>query len=184
VLLYQWYVNDIEVIADRPNETRIWHRWSGHERLRRTSFLYYFLDHRVNALLPAPDRSYVDYLLQDFHLGTAEWSEFERYFHAFAVRAAEVARRRVLLMYPQVPFRGEYPLRALHDLMKTIAAPHILTIPPAAWITSAGHIEADTAAPWSLALRVPREPTATCVENTRVLAHIRKGERAGDRART
>ena len=164
VLLYQWYVNDIEVMSHRPDETRVWQRWAGHAWLRQTSYLYYFLDEQAQALLPSPDRWYVDYILQDFHPGTAEWTEFERCFHAFAVRAAQAARRRIMVLYPQVPYRDRYPLQSVHDLMKTLASPHMLSIPPTAWIRSAGTIDSDTTAPWALALRVPPGAAGTFVE--------------------
>jgi hypothetical protein len=169
VLLYQWYVNDIEVMSHRPNDARVWQRWPGHEWLRQTSYLYYFLDHRAHALLPLPGRSYSDYILQDFRPGTAEWSEFERCFHAFAVRAAQAAARRIMILYPQVPYRDRYPLQSVHDMMKTLASPHLLSIPPAAWIRSAGTLDSDAAAPWALALRVTPGDAATLVETREYL---------------
>ncbi len=164
VLLYQWDVNDVELMSHRPDETRVWQRWAGHAWLQQASYLYYFLDHRAHALLPPPGGSYVDYILQDFHPGTAEWSEFERCFHAFAVRAAQAAARRIMILYPQVPYRDRYPLQSVHDLMKTLASPHMLSIPPTAWIRSAGTMDSDAAAPWALASRVTPGLAATFVE--------------------
>ena len=165
VLIYQWYVNDIEVMSPfRPDRTRRWQQWAGHEWLRRTSYLYFFLDQRAGALLPSPGRSYVNFILQDLRAGTPEWAEFERYFHAFAVRAATIAKRRILLLYPQVPFKDRYPLQPLTDLMRTAAGPHTLAIPLAAWIRSGGAIENDTAAPFAVALRVPAGPSAMLLE--------------------
>jgi hypothetical protein len=169
VLLYQWYVNDVEVMPHRPDETRVWQRWAGHAWLQQTSYLYYFLDHRARALLPPPGRSYADYILQDFHPGTAEWSEFERCFHAFAVRAAQAAARRIMILYPQVPYRDRYPLQSVHDLMKTLASPHMLSIPPTAWIRSAGTMDRDAAAPWALVSRVTPGLAATFVETREYL---------------
>lgn len=153
VLVYQWYVNDIEVVSNRPERTRDWQRWRGHEWLRQTSYLYYFLNHRAMELLPGPDRSYADYITQDFVPGSAEWAEFERYFHAFAIEAAAFAPRRVMVLYPQVPFRDRYPLQPVHDRMKAMADPHELSIPPAAWVRLAGQLEPDDAAPWKRGVR-------------------------------
>ena len=188
VLIYQWYVNDIEVMSPfRPDRTRRWQQWAGHEWLRQTSYLYYFLDHRAGALLPSPGRSYVDYILQDLRPGTPEWAEFERYFHAFAVRVATIAKRRILLLYPQVPFKDRYPLQPLTDLMRTVAGPHTLAIPLAAWIRSGGVIENDTAAPFAVALRVPAGPPATAPRDAGVRActgpgsRPRRGRRTGAR---
>ena len=155
VLIYQWYVNDIEVMSHRPDLTRPWQAWASHRWLRGRSYLYYFLDNRLGQLLAPPDRTYVDYILQDFRPGTAEWTEFERAFHAFAVRAAAIAPRRILLLYPQVPFRDRYPLQPLHDAMRTLAGAHTLTIPPAVWLRSGAALDADPAAPFRLAARIP-----------------------------
>jgi hypothetical protein len=148
VLLYQWYVNDIEAISHRPDFTRVWQRLPWHGWLRRTSYAYFVLDHRIAQLLPPPGRSYVDYLLTDFAPGTMEWAEFERQFHEFAVTAASVASRRVMMLYPQVPYGDRYPLRPLHDRMQTLAGAHDLLIPPAAWVRAGGPLVADSQSPW------------------------------------
>jgi hypothetical protein len=164
VLIYQWYVNDIEIVQRRPDRVRAWQRWPTHPWLRRNSYLYYFLDNRASELLPQPDRTYVDYILQDFKPGTVEWSEFERYFHAFSIAAASVAKRRILMLYPQVPYRDAYPLQPLNDLMKTLAGPHTLTIPPMAWLRAAGQLESDAGAPWELVMRSAAGASGPIVE--------------------
>src|SRR6185312_6411885 len=99
-------------------------------------------------LIPPPDRSYADYILQDFGPGSAEWTEFERYFHAFAMEARALAPRRLMLLYPQVPYRDRYPLQPVHDRMKAMAAPHLLSIPPVAWVRAGGTLQPDANAPW------------------------------------
>lgn len=141
VLIYQWYVNDIEVVERRPRYRRPWQRWSQHEWMRNSSYLYFFLDHMASWRLPLPERSYGDYILQDFQPGTYAWTEFERAFHGFATRAREIAPTRVMVLYPQVPFRGSYPMQPIHDRMRALAGPHQLTIPPAGWVAVAGGIE-------------------------------------------
>jgi hypothetical protein len=119
---------------------RWWQTWAGHESLRRTSYLYFFLDNRLATYLPAPDRSYVDYILQDYAPGSLEWSEFERYFHTLAIYAVASAPTRVLVIYPQVPFRAPSPLQPIYDRVSALAAPHHLSIPPAAWIRYGGDL--------------------------------------------
>jgi hypothetical protein len=163
-LIYQWYVNDIEVISHRPNGTRTWQRWGGHEWLRRRSYLYYFLDNRFAQFVPAADRSYADYIAHDFVPGSAEWTEFERYFHTFATEAQALAPRRIMLLYPQVPFRDRYPLQAVHDRMKAISTAHTLSIPPVAWVRSGGTLVTDPASPWHQALALPAGFTGPVAE--------------------
>ena len=169
VFIYQWYVNDIEAIAHRPMATRAWQRWPWHRTLRNSSYLYFVADHRLSQLLPPPERTYVDYLLTDFAPGTLEWAEFERLFHQFAMRAAQAAPRRIIALYPQVPFRGAYPLQSLHDRMRTLAGAHQLEIPPAAWTRSGGGITADPAAPWRQVFAVPARAPGGVIETPEYL---------------
>jgi hypothetical protein len=124
VVIYQWYVNDVEVIGQRPRNERVWQRWPTHRWLRQSSYLYYFFDHRASALLPQPERSYQQYILEDFVPGRPEWAEYERAFAELSARAAAIAPARVLILYPQVPFRGGYPLQPINDRMKALAAKH------------------------------------------------------------
>lgn len=155
VLIYQWYVNDIEVVDHRPRFERVWQQWSPHKRARSASYLYYFLDHLAATWLPQPERSYTDYMLQEFRSGSYEWAEFERAFHSFATRAREIAPQRLMVLYPQVPFRGAYPLRPIHDRMRALAEPHQLAIPPAEWIALEGAIEKRADAAWQQVVHVP-----------------------------
>jgi hypothetical protein len=164
VLIYQWYVNDVEVVQHRPRFHRTWQRWSQHERLRNSSYLYYFLDHMAASWLPQPERSYTEYMLQDFGPGTYAWAEFERAFHSFATRALEVAPTRLIVLYPQVPFGGTYPLQPIHDRMRILAGPHQLAIPPAAWVPLAGTIEPRADAAWQQVVRVPPGVAGAVVE--------------------
>jgi hypothetical protein len=144
VLVYQWYVNDIEVFGHRPEVLPAWHHWSGHGLLREHSYLYFFLDRFAAARVQAGP--YLDYILNGFVPGTAEWAEFERQFHAFATLAQAFAKTRVVVLYPQVPYRDEYPLKPIHDRMHALAAAHPLSIPPAAWVRQAGSLSADPSA--------------------------------------
>jgi hypothetical protein len=153
IFIYQWYVNDIEVESHRPVNQRVWRTWPTHNALLRLSYLYYFADNRLATFLPPPDRSYADYIVQDFVPGTLEWAEFERYFHRLAGRAMEYAGTRVLLLYPQVPFRDGYPLKPVHDRVSALAFKHLLTIPPSAWTRHGGTLEERRDAPFGRAVR-------------------------------
>ncbi len=164
IFIYQWYVNDVEVAPNRPHSVRGWQQWPGHERLRRSSYLYYFLDNRLATYLPAPDRSYVQYILEDYAPGTLEWSDFERYFHTLAMRAKELAPTRLLVIYPQVPYRGTSPLKPLQDRVVAMTGPHRMSFPPAAWIRSAGMSTTRDDARWRQALAVPAGTQGTVFE--------------------
>ena len=137
-----------------PRHDTSWQHWRGHDLLRRISYLYFFVDNRLAALLLPPGRSYPQYLVDDFVPGSREWSEFERYFHNFATRARTLARRRIVLLYPMVPYRDQDPLKAIHDRMQAMTGAHTLSIPPAAWRILTGTLERDQTAPWHQQLRV------------------------------
>ena len=164
VLIYQWYVNDIEAVSHRPDLTRAWQRAPWHRTLRNWSYLYFVADYRLSQMLPAPGQSYVDYLLTDFAPGTLEWAEFEREFNEFAVRAMLVSKRRLMVLYPQVPFRGDYPLQPINDRMRLLAGAHNLTIPPAAWTRSGGAMTPDAASPWKQVFAVPAKAPGGIIE--------------------
>lgn len=161
IFIYQWYVNDIEVNAHRPDERRWWRQWSRHKWLRSWSYLYFFLDNRLATYLPTAERSYVDYLVQDYVPGTVGWAEFERYFNTLAMRAKEKAKTRILILYPQVPFRGTSPLQPIYDGINALGRPHLLVIPPGDLIQYTGEYATVSQQP---ALRFAVAPTGPCVE--------------------
>jgi hypothetical protein len=49
ILIYQWYVNDIEDRRPRPDFKRPWHRSRWNEFLRQHSYFYFLIDHRLQA---------------------------------------------------------------------------------------------------------------------------------------
>jgi len=165
VFIYQWYVNDIEIDARRPENARWWQQQPWHEPLRQASYLYYFIESRLATYLPAPDRSYVEYILEDYAPGTLEWAEFERHFHRLASQAQALSPTRLLVIYPQVPFRDTSPLKPVQDRLTTLASSAgRLQIPPAAWIRHAGMPVASPDAPWRQAVNVPARTTGAVLE--------------------
>lgn len=154
VFIYQWYVNDIESSILRPDLRHRWQQLPWHPWLNASSYLYYFVSQRLSQIIPPPEQSYLDYLLT-IAPGTRQWAEFERHFHEMSLRAG-VAERRFLMLYPQVPFRGTYPLQAIHDQMRRLTGPHMLDIPPLAWARLAGEMTTRVDAPHQHAISVPR----------------------------
>jgi lysophospholipase L1-like esterase len=154
VFVYQWYVNDVELRGERPSGVRWWQRLPWHGAMR-ASYLYDFLDNRLNRLLPPSDRSYVEYLLSDFGPDSAGWTEFERQFHELATRVSAYAPIRLIVLYPMVPFTGDYPLKGIHDRIRQLAVAQTLTIPPMSWIRQAGTMVSRPDAPVADAVRLP-----------------------------
>ena len=133
IIIYQWFVNDVEISKENRPESRItvWRKLPFHQQLKRRSYLYALLDERLPAILPRFNRSYEQYLLEDFSEKdrTGFWYMFRYEFHTWATRATITARRNIMMLYPLLPFRGAYPLQSLHDRMRAIAGRSIFAMP-------------------------------------------------------
>ncbi len=139
VLIYQWFVNDIENAGVRPDNRRSWQRTAADAWLKRHSYLYFLIDSRLSRLLAPVDRSYIHYLLDDYQPGSLEWERFERGFHNLAARVAEaVPDMKLLVLYPLLPFKGAYPLQPIHDRMRELAGPHRFDFAPGTWLRLLG----------------------------------------------
>lgn len=119
VLIYQWYANDLDFFGRVAVPRRPWQQWAGHEAARAWSYLYFFLDNRLDRLLPQP---YQAHLRNDFNEGSHYWSFFRDAFHRWATVASARVARTIVLLYPQVPFSGENPLGELHARMTRMAS--------------------------------------------------------------
>ena len=133
LIIYQWFVNDVEISKENRPESKatIWRKLPFHAALKRRSYLYNLLDERLPAILPRFNRTYEQYLLEDFNERdrTGFWYMFRYDFHNWATRATITARRNILMLYPLLPFRGTYPLQPLHDRMRAIARDSVFSMP-------------------------------------------------------
>ena len=141
IIIYQWYNNDIELeychtnqCGMPENKTSFWRKFAMHEWLKGHSYLYFFLDIRLAMLRPDYNRSYIEYLTDDFAEGTMKGQRFRTEFYRWATVATAYADRVIVMLYPAVPFSGENPFRAQHDMMKKLSKPHTFHI--AAYTTS------------------------------------------------
>lgn len=117
IVVYQWYNNDVELSKGaRPVSTRAWRGWSGHDTLKRWSYLYYVLDFALDVYLPQRGRTYVQYLEEDYAEGTPGWRAFTQAFHTWATYATGYAQRTIMVLYPPVP------KTALTDMRRRVTA--------------------------------------------------------------
>lgn len=113
VVVYQWYNNDMEFSkAGRPVSHRFWRSWPWHAAMKSHSYSYFVLDFGLDALLPQPGRSYLQYLEEDYAEATPAWLDFTRAFHVWATYATGHARQTILMLYPPVPSSALKELRA------------------------------------------------------------------------
>lgn len=153
MIIYQWYINDLEYGARRiKTPVMIWRKSPYHKRLLETSFLYFFLDNRLGVLIGSYGQTYPDYLKENYGFGTANWTRFREYFHRWAVYAKSQAKRIIVLLYPVLPYAGDvYPLQEFHDMMRKIAGPDVFAYGPSYLPKTTGEDVEDQTATYGVA---------------------------------
>ena len=132
-IIYQWYHNDIEVGPQVPRWPMAWHKWPGYPTIAAHSWLAYVLDNQLTKLCAAHGwggrPSYDQFLIEHYGDGSRGWTQFADQFHRWATYSDVYAKHVLVFLYPQVPFRGPYPLEDLNQRMLAFASPHMLTYP-------------------------------------------------------
>ena len=132
-IIYQWYHNDIEVGPQAPRWPMAWQRWPGYSSISSHSWLAQVLDNQLTKVCAAHGwgrrPSYDQFLLDNYAEGTRGWTQFADQFHRWAAYSDAYSKHVLMFLYPQVPFRGRYPLEDLNRRMRAFAAPHNLTYP-------------------------------------------------------
>ena len=101
IILYQWFVNDLELNhAGRPSCTPPWRCLFFNDLLLRYSYFWFLLDDRLTAIWPAGERSYGEYVLESFEGDTPEWRAFARVFEEWAKEARKLTPHVLVVLYP------------------------------------------------------------------------------------
>lgn len=133
ILIYQWYINDIEVRKPWPPPplpTDSWRNIPLIDTIGHNSWLYVLLENRLNPLLSkAYGTDYQSYLTDRYREDTEDWQIFLFYFHSWANQAQAYSKRVIMFMYPCVPYSGEYPFADFSSRLKKLCRPHIYALP-------------------------------------------------------
>lgn len=123
VLVYQWYVNDLEIEKQhRPDsESAPWHGWPGHDWARMHSYLYFFLDNRLRLVLPGGARDYPEYMGTEYAPGTRGWTAFREQFELWARLAKARSPRTIVMLYPTLLKNGGDPMPRLRQQVADLA---------------------------------------------------------------
>jgi lysophospholipase L1-like esterase len=144
LVIYQWDANDLEIGKPHPIVRRSWREWPTHPWLMHHSYLYYFLDRRSIQFVPPRTSFYTNYLLHSFEEGTTSWARYRDSFHRWAVYSTAQGARALVVLYPQVPFRGANPLATIHARMKALAGRTELRYPAVMFRGEIGETKADS----------------------------------------
>jgi lysophospholipase L1-like esterase len=98
IIIYQWFINDMEFNkSERPQ--RYWHNVFFHAPLIQISYLWFFLDYRMNLLLPSSKQTYEDYIRENYAVGTEGWTVFTEMFRVWATEAKQLTPRVLVMLY-------------------------------------------------------------------------------------
>lgn len=101
VIIYLWYVNDMELDKSRrPRATRPWRRFFFHRPLAEQSYFWFLLDFVLDQRLPSNRQPYSEYIVENFGEGTDGMRKFVEVFDAWAAEAKRLTPRVVVALYP------------------------------------------------------------------------------------
>jgi lysophospholipase L1-like esterase len=107
IIIYQFYINDIELNKNRPRTSRIWRRTFFHRQLLRHSYLWFFLDYNLNQWLPSKNKmSYSDYMLNRYASDSEELKRSKSVFQAWAREAKRLTPKVLIVLYPEINSEG------------------------------------------------------------------------------
>ena len=107
IILYQWYVNDLEIEkTKRPKSLKPWRYLFFAPTLSRVSYLWWYLDYGLSVLNP-PKQSYASYLSQNFADDSYDWLIFENVFVEWARQAKELSPNIMVVLYPRLSLAGD-----------------------------------------------------------------------------
>jgi lysophospholipase L1-like esterase len=107
IIIYQFFINDVELDKNRPRTFRIWRRAFFHRKLLTHSYLWFFLDYNLNQWLPSKNKqSYSDYMLNRFASDTEEWKRSISVFRAWAREAKRLTPNVLIVLYPNINSAG------------------------------------------------------------------------------
>ena len=129
LVVYQWFVNDLEISGkDRPGATHPWRKFFLHRLLVDNSYLWFFIDFKLDQLLPAAKPGYTEYMLERFGGDTPEWRHFVETFDAWSTEAKSATERVVVLLYPHTQAPDGQPFQSLRERVQAIAEERDLVV--------------------------------------------------------
>lgn len=123
-IIYQWYVNDIELDkSGRPGAYLPWRDLFFHRPLAAGSAFWFFLDFSIAQLWPS-DRSYADYIETDYAAESENWRRFERVFGEWAAEARRLTPRVLVALFPRVKPPDQIFFPEIHERVQKLASSH------------------------------------------------------------
>ena len=125
VILYQWYVNDLELEdakARKPGRAQGWRKLRVYRKLLRHSYFFFLLDYHLNAMRPGTLAAYEQFMLENFEADTPCWREFADTFRRWAEECKELTPKVGLVLYPHSLPTGRERLAVLERKVVELGA--------------------------------------------------------------
>jgi hypothetical protein len=117
LVVYQFYLDDLELETFFQGPFLPWRRFFLHYPLVKHSYLWFFLDNRLDATFRASGvDDYRHYLETRYGEGAPGWNAFAGLFETFAAEAHAATPRVLLVMFPALP-----PMRDLYARIAALA---------------------------------------------------------------
>jgi hypothetical protein len=144
IILYLWYINDLEVVKNRPPYYATpWSDLKYFKAMRRASNLVFYADALLAKYLAPAKNDYSSYMLRQFEPDTEPWSVFRDNFHEWITRANAITDRVIVAFYPSLPPSGDaspYIYRRINAKVASLAKPHEYFIPAYRFEHNIGHL--------------------------------------------
>lgn len=98
VIIYQWYINDLELDKSRRPAREVWQRLVFPGLVTKYSYLWFLLEYRISTLLPG--EPYEDYMREHFHRDSEGWRTFAEQFRTWAAEAKRLTPNVLVAFYP------------------------------------------------------------------------------------
>ena len=123
-IVYQWYVNDIELDkSGRPQARLPWRELFFHRPLAAGSAFWFFLDFSIAQLWPT-NRTYAEYIETDYAPGSENWRHFETVFGEWASEARRLTPRVLVALFPRVKPPDQIFFPEIHERVHRLAQSH------------------------------------------------------------
>lgn len=115
IIIYQFFINDIELDKNQPHARRIWRRAFFHRALERNSYFWFFLDYSLNQWFSSNEQlRYNKYMLDRYSSDTEEWKRSVAVFEAWAREAKRLTPKVLIVLYPHINSQGRPSLLTIY----------------------------------------------------------------------
>lgn len=122
VIVYQWYINDMELDGPRHSAApRPWRKFFLYPLLMQHSYFWVVLDYYFDQLWPSGSGTFVEYIEGDFAEDTQAWQTFRSMFQSWAAEGKALTSKVLIVLFPHPSGSSEIAFQDFHIRMARLA---------------------------------------------------------------